>query len=241
MNIIPAVDISEGKAVRLVKGDFAAMTVYDEDPVAAALHWKEQGARALHVVDLDGAKAGKPCAIESLRAICKAIEIPVQYGGGLRSLQSIEAAIEAGATRVVLGTAALTDIDLFDSALAKYPERVLVALDVRGGKLATAGWLETSEIDAVSAIRRLTDRGAHSFVYTDIDRDGTLEGISVDEFQQAAGSVRGRFVYSGGVGSLDDIRKLADLRLVNLAGVIVGKALYERRFTLADAQALLKQ
>jgi len=239
MIVYPAIDIREGKAVRLTHGRFDAETVYNDDPVEAARAWVDAGARFLHVVDLDGAKAGEPASIEHLRRIVAATGVPVQYGGGLRSVEAVREALRAGAERVIVGTAALRDVDFLDDILATYGPRVVVSVDVRGGKIATKGWTEVTDMPAADAIVRLHDRGVASFVYTDADRDGALEGPSLDDVAKIAGAVRGRFLYAGGVGRVEHLRALRDLRQVNLSGVIVGKALYEGRFTIAEAQAAL--
>jgi len=236
--LLPAIDIRGGHAVRLRQGDFAQETVYDERPVDAARRWVEQGARYLHVVDLDGARAGEPQNLRHVEEIA-ALGVPVQAGGGLRSIPSVRAAFRAGATRVVLGTAAYVDLDFLDDAVAAWGDRVLVSVDVRGGRVASAGWTEQTQMPAASVIDRMQSRGVRSFVYSDIERDGMLAGPDLDEVRRIAGVVRGRFYYSGGVGGLDDLRALAELRQVNLAGVIVGKALYEGRFGVAEAHEAL--
>jgi phosphoribosylformimino-5-aminoimidazole carboxamide ribotide isomerase len=237
--LYPAIDVRGGKAVRLTHGDFDAETVYHDDPVEAAQSWVDAGARFLHVVDLDGAKSGAPAALEHLRRIVAGTGVPVQYGGGLRTVDAVREALRAGAERVIVGTAALRDVDFLDEILASYGPRVIVSVDVRGGKIATSGWTEVTDMPAADAIRHLHDRGVASFVYTDADRDGDLGGPSLDDVAAIASAVRGHFLYAGGVGGLDHLRALRDLRQVNLSGVIVGKALYERRFTIAEAQAAL--
>jgi phosphoribosylformimino-5-aminoimidazole carboxamide ribotide isomerase len=240
VRLYPAIDILGGNAVRLVKGDFAAKTVYDEDPLSAARAWTQAGARFLHVVDLDGAKAGEPANLQQLRRIVQELGVPVQYGGGLRSLPAVDAAVSAGAARVILGTAAFADPDLLDQALAVHgPERVLVSVDVRGGHVATAGWTQSTDQTAGAVIERLQAAGVQELVYTNVDRDGMLEGPDLQEVREVAAGVSGRLVYSGGIGSLGDLRGLAALQEPSLAGVIVGKALYEGRFTIAEAQAAL--
>jgi phosphoribosylformimino-5-aminoimidazole carboxamide ribotide isomerase len=239
MIVYPAIDIRGGKAVRLTHGRFDAETVYHDDPLDAAQSWVEAGARFLHVVDLDGAKAGEPASIEHLRRIVAGTGVPVQYGGGLRTVDAVRDALRAGAERVIVGTAALRDVDFLDEIVAAYGPRVVVSVDVRGGKIATAGWTEVSDMPAADAFGRLGARGVASFVYTDADRDGALEGPSLDDVAAIAAAVRGRFLYAGGIGDLADLRALRGLRQVNLAGVICGKALYERRFTIAEAQAAL--
>ena len=225
MILLPAVDIRDGRAVRLRQGRFDDETVYADDPLEAARSFVEAGARFLHVVDLDGARSGSPQSIDHLRRIASETGVPVQYGGGLRSLAAVRQALRAGAERVIVGTAAFRDIDFLDSVVAAFGPRVLVSVDVRGGHISTAGWTQTTQMPAGDAIRRLGDRGVSSFVYTDVDRDGKLEGPDLDDVRHVAESVRGRFLYSGGIGTLEHLRALAELRQVNLAGVIVGKAL----------------
>jgi phosphoribosylformimino-5-aminoimidazole carboxamide ribotide isomerase len=239
MILLPAVDIRGGQAVRLEQGAFDSEKVYDADPLDAALRWAGDGARALHVVDLDGARSGEPANTEHLRRICAQVTIPVQVGGGLRTIEAVHRTIEAGASRVVLGTAAFRDVDLLDTAVAEYGDRVVVSVDVRDGMLAASGWTEQTELPVGPVIERLGARGVRRFVYSSIQRDGMLDGPDLDEVCAAAAVVRGTFVYSGGVASVDDLRALVELRQVNLGGVIVGKALYERRFSVAEGQAVL--
>jgi phosphoribosylformimino-5-aminoimidazole carboxamide ribotide isomerase len=238
--LYPAIDISEGKAVRLVRGDFDAKTVYEDDPFTAAKAWVDEGARFLHVVDLDGAKSGSPKNLHHLEKIAHDLSVPVQYGGGLRSLPAVRDALRAGAERVILGTAAFTDIDFLDDVLGAFRDRVLVSVDVRGGHVSTSGWQETTQMEAPAVIQRLQHRGVRSFVYTNVDKDGMLEGPDLDEVRRIASVVRGRFLYSGGIGKLEDLSGLAALRQVNLGGVIVGKALYEHRFTVREAHTALQ-
>ncbi len=241
MILYPAIDILGGNAVRLTKGDFEAKKVYDEDPLDAARNWVQAGARFLHVVDLDGARQGSPANLEHLRRITSELDVPVQFGGGLRSLPAVRDALRAGAERVILGTAAFTDMEFLDEVLRGWPERVLVSVDVRGGNVATAGWTETTQMTPQTVISRLQQRGVRSLVYTNVDRDGMLQGPDPDEVRATAQTVRGRVLYSGGIGSIDDLRALVALRQVNLVGVIVGKALYEGRFTVAEAQTVLDE
>jgi phosphoribosylformimino-5-aminoimidazole carboxamide ribotide isomerase len=239
MILLAAIDILEGHAVRLARGEFDQRTVYDADPLEAARRWTVQGARALHVVDLDGARAGEPVNLEHVRSICAAVPVPVQVGGGLRSIEALEAAFGAGAWRAVLGTAAYRDLDLLDEALARFGDRIVVSIDARGGRLAASAWSEQTEVDVQAAIEHLGARGVRRFVYSSIERDGMLAGPDLDGVARVAGAVRGSFVYSGGIGTLEDLRALAALRQVNLSGVIVGRALYERRFDIDEAQRAL--
>ena len=240
MILLPAVDIRDGKAVRLRQGRFDDETVYADDPLEAARSFVGAGARYLHVVDLDGARDGAPANLDHLRRITADLEVPVQYGGGLRSLQSVRAALAAGATRVVVGTAAYTDAEFLQSALETWRQRILVAVDVRGGNVSVSGWTRETQMRPEELIARLQKHGATRFVYTNADRDGMLEGVDIDEVRRISEAVRGRFIMSGGIGSLADLEALRDLRLLNLAGVISGKALYEGRFTVRDGRAALE-
>ncbi len=239
MILLPAIDILDGKAVRLARGEFDQRTVYDADPLDAALRWVGAGARALHVVDLDGARQGAPVNLGHISRIAATVDVPIQVGGGLRSIEAVREVLAAGATRAIIGTAAYADVDLLDQALAEHRERIVVSVDVRGGRLAGAGWTEQTEIPAEAVIETLGRRGVSRFVYSSIERDGMLSGPDLDEITRIAAVVRGTFVYSGGIATLADLEALSGLRQVNLAGAIVGKALYEERFDVAAGQAAL--
>jgi phosphoribosylformimino-5-aminoimidazole carboxamide ribotide isomerase len=239
MILYPAIDIMDGQAVRLVEGRFEDATTYHDDPLEAARSWVEAGARFLHVVDLDGARSGEPKSLDHLRAIVTETGIPVQYGGGLRTVEAVREAIRCGAERAIVGTAAFRDVDFLDDIVAAFGPRIVVAVDVRDGMIATEGWTQTTQLPAAEAIKRLTGRGVRSFIYTDVTRDGMLTGPDLDAVKDIARAVRGRFIYSGGIGSLEHLRALAKLRQVNLAGVIAGKSLYEKKFTVAEGQAAL--
>ena len=240
MKLYPAVDILGGNAVRLRRGEFDAKKVYEQDPLSAARAWQREGARFLHVVDLDGARTGEPVNLEQLRRITRELDLPVQYGGGLRSAEAVDAALNAGAARVILGTAALTDPGLLRRALdAHGTERVLASVDARDGRVATAGWTQTTELTPVEAVQRLQESGVAGLVYTNVDRDGMLDGPDLEGVRAVAAAVSGRLLYSGGIGKLADLEGLARLREASLEGVIVGKALYEGRFTVAQAEAAL--
>jgi phosphoribosylformimino-5-aminoimidazole carboxamide ribotide isomerase len=236
--LLPAIDIREGRAVRLERGDFERETVYRDDPLEAARTWVDEGAEALHVVDLDGARAGEPRSLRQLERIA-GLGVTVQYGGGLRRLKAISAALAAGAGRIVLGTAAFRDPDLLERAVALHGDRIAVGVDVRAGRASVAGWSEQTALSGEEAIAALEARGVATILYTSVDRDGMLSGPDLGEVRRAAGVVSGRLLYSGGVGSLEDLRALRSLGLPNLEGVISGKALYERRFTVAEARAAL--
>jgi phosphoribosylformimino-5-aminoimidazole carboxamide ribotide isomerase len=237
--LYPAIDILDGNAVRLVQGDFEQRTQYAADPLDAALAWQRAGARRLLVVDLAGARLGSPVNLDSVRRIVEATGLPVQLGGGLRSAAAIAEAFQSGVQRVVLGTAAFTDEQLLSAALAEHGEQIVVSVDVRGGMVSTAGWTRTGTLDAVAAVGALVQRGVRSFAYTDVDRDGMLGGLAWEAITAVADAVEGELLYSGGIGSLADLRALVALRHPRLVGVIAGKALYEGRFTIAEAQEAL--
>jgi phosphoribosylformimino-5-aminoimidazole carboxamide ribotide isomerase len=247
VRLYPAIDILGANAVRLVKGDFDAKKVYDEDPLSAARAWVAAGAEYLHVVDLDGAKRGEPVNLEQLRRVAGDAGVPVQYGGGLRSHAAIDAAFAAGAARVILGTAIFTEPELPSRAIEQYgSDRVLVSIDARGGYVATHGWAEATTVPAGEAIERWHDGGGvRQFVFTNIDHDGMLDGPDLHGAATAAHAVGdGSVILSGGIGGLDHLQALARLRkeerLDSLDGVIVGTALYERRFTVAEARDALE-
>jgi phosphoribosylformimino-5-aminoimidazole carboxamide ribotide isomerase len=240
--LYPAIDIRGGRTVRLVQGDYARETEFDDDPVDAASRWVGQGAAALHVVDLDGARSGAPENVEHVRRIAAEVAVPVQAGGGLRSAEAVAELIAAGATRAVLGTAALEDPALVEALAAEHGERIAVSVDARAGRVAVAGWRRTSDATVPGLIGDLAGRGVRRFVYTPVEVDGTLEGPVLEGLREAAAAAHGggaELVYSGGIGSLDHLRELAALELPALAGVIVGRALYEGVFTVAEAHAAL--
>lgn len=242
MILYPAIDIRDGRAVRLVQGDYDRETRFEDDPLVAAERWLEGGARALHVVDLDGARSGEPANLEHVRRITAAAAVPVQVGGGLRSADAVEAVLEAGAARVVLGTAALEDPALVEGLAADHPERIVVGADARGGRVAIEGWERESRLGIEALIADFAARGVRRFVYTPVEVDGTLEGPGMEGLAgagAAAGAAGAELVYSGGVGTLEHLQALAAADLPALAGVIVGRALYEGRFTVAEARAAL--
>jgi phosphoribosylformimino-5-aminoimidazole carboxamide ribotide isomerase len=238
--LYPAIDIRDGRAVRLVQGDYERETAYDDDPVVAARRWAGEGARWLHVVDLDGARSGEPQNLEHVRRIVAAVDVPIQLGGGLRDSGKVEDAISTGVERVVLGTAAVRDPELAEAIAAAHGDRVVVSIDARGGKVAAEGWTERSELTPEEVVAALSERGIDRFVYTPVDVDGLMEGPDLDSLLALAQSTDAELIYSGGVGSLDDLRALAGLELANLDGVIVGRALYERRLTVTDGQSALE-
>jgi phosphoribosylformimino-5-aminoimidazole carboxamide ribotide isomerase len=239
--LYPAIDIRGGQAVRLLQGDYARETTYDADPADAARRWAEEGATFLHVVDLDGAKAGEPRNLDAVRRIAAAVECPIQVGGGLRDEGSVAAALEAGAERVVIGTAALRDPRFLDQALERHGDRVVVSVDAKGGRVALQGWTEASERGVVEAVAELGSRGVARFLCTAIEVDGTMEGPALGELREIAAATEAQVIASGGVGALSDLEALAKLgeSAPNLEGAIVGRALYEREFTVAKAVVAL--
>ena len=242
MILYPAIDIRDGRAVRLLQGDYARETAYDDDPLDAARRWLGQGARALHVVDLDGAREGEPRNLEHVGRIAAEADVPVQVGGGLRDAEAVAAAIDAGADRVVLGTAALVEPELVAALADEHGERIVVGVDARRGHVAVEGWERETGAAPAQTVTDLAARGVRKFVFTPVEVDGTLGGPAVEELAEVAGAAADAgagLIYSGGVGSVDDLRALRELSLDSLGGVIVGRALYEGRFTVAEGQAAL--
>ena len=241
MILYPAIDIRAARAVRLLRGEYDVETVYDADPVDAARRWAGQGARFLHVVDLDGARDGRPANLDAVRRIIEAAGVPVQVGGGLRDAGAVADVLAAGAQRVIVGTAAHSDPELLRELVARHGERIVASVDARAGSVAVSGWRRETETSAAELLDALAAQGVRRFVYTPVEVDGTLEGPSLGDLRLVAEAVSGEVIYSGGVGSLDDLRALAGLRLGNLDGVIVGRALYERRFEVGEGQRVLDE
>jgi phosphoribosylformimino-5-aminoimidazole carboxamide ribotide isomerase len=239
MILYPAIDIRGGHAVRLTQGDYGRETEYDADPLDAAKRWVAQGAGWLHVVDLDGARSGESENLEHVRRIAAELDANVQLGGGLRDAEAVERALDAGVERVVIGTAALGDPEFLEQMLDEHGQRIVVGVDARGGMAATEGWTSVSDNPAPALIRDLAERGVSRIVWTPIEVDGTMEGPPLDQLTEIAEDLDAELIYSGGVGSLDDLEALAATALPALGGVIVGRALYEGRFDVAKALAAL--
>jgi len=234
--LIPAIDVLGGKCVRLSQGEYARSTVYAEDPVSVATRFAALGIARLHVVDLDGAKAGSPRNHDVIKRIVQTMgSIPVQLGGGLRTLETIEATLELGVGRVILGTVALRKPEFVREVARKFPDHVVVGIDARDGRVATEGWLEASEVLAPDLARRFEDAGVSAIVYTDIARDGMLEGPNLEATVALADAVRIPVIVSGGVSSVEDIRGAAKLAKRGIAGIIVGRALYTGDVRLEEA------
>jgi phosphoribosylformimino-5-aminoimidazole carboxamide ribotide isomerase len=233
--LYPAIDIRGGKAVRLLQGDYERETTYDADPVDAAKRWGDEGAEFLHVVDLDGAKAGEPRNLDAIERIAATVDCPIQVGGGLRDPQSVRAILDAGADRVVIGTAALRDPEFLDAMLEAHGHRIVVSVDARAGRVALDGWTEAGEENVVDAIAALSEQGVARFLCTAIEVDGTMEGPAIDQLATISAATEARVIASGGVGDLTHLEALAQAASPNLEGAIVGRALYERKFTVAEA------
>ncbi len=237
MILFPAIDLKDGACVRLQQGDMARATVFNSDPAAQAKAFEAQGFEYLHVVDLDGAFAGKPVNASAVESILRAIKIPTQLGGGVRDMKTVEGWLGKGISRVIIGTAAVRDPDFVKAAAKKFPGRVAVGLDARDGKVAVEGWAATSEVSALDIARRFEDAGVAAIIYTDIARDGMLKGLNLDATIALADAVSIPVVASGGLASLDDVKALLQPRARKLAGAIAGRALYDGRL---DAVMALK-
>ncbi|PCJ01757.1 MAG: 1-(5-phosphoribosyl)-5-[(5-phosphoribosylamino)methylideneamino]imidazole-4-carboxamide isomerase [Alphaproteobacteria bacterium] len=235
MIIYPAIDLKGGKCVRLYKGDMAQETVYNDNPAAQALEWARSGFSWVHVVDLDGAVNGAPANHSAVRGIIESVDIPVQLGGGIRTMAQIEKWLAEGVSRVILGTIAVRDPDLVKTACYEFPGQIVVGIDARNGNVAVEGWVEESDMKATELAKVFEDVGVSTIIYTDIDRDGTGKGVNVVSTIALAQSTSIPVIASGGVGSLDDLRLVRDAAQYGVEGVIVGKALYDGRVTPTDA------
>ncbi len=238
--LFPAIDLKNGEAVRLQQGDMARATVFNRDPAAQALAFAQQGFEYLHVVDLDGAFAGKPMNAAAVEQILAAVQMPLQLGGGIRDRATIEAWLDKGVSRVIIGTAAVRDPALVKDAARAHPRRVAVGLDARDGKVAVEGWAETSELAALDLATRFEDAGVAAIVYTDVQRDGMLEGLNLDATIALAEKISIPVIASGGLASLDDVRALLAPRAQKLEGAIAGRALYNGRLDAAEALRLIR-
>lgn len=235
MIIYPAIDIKNGQCVRLYKGNMNKDTVYNDDPSAQALEWARNGFSWIHVVDLDGAVSGAPANHSAVRKIIKAVDIPVQLGGGIRNMSQIEKWLQEGVSRVILGTVAVRDPDLVKKACYEFPGQIVVGIDARCGKVAVEGWVEESDLEATELAKMFEDVGVSTIIYTDIDRDGTGQGLNMVSTISLAQNTSIPVIASGGVGSIEDLKLVRDAREYGVEGVIVGKALYDGRITPQDA------
>ncbi|NEP48079.1 MAG: 1-(5-phosphoribosyl)-5-[(5-phosphoribosylamino)methylideneamino]imidazole-4-carboxamide isomerase [Moorea sp. SIO3C2] len=235
MDVIPAIDLLEEKCVRLVQGDYQRAQIFNDNPVEVAKQWVEQGASRLHVVDLDGAKLGKPVNTKAIEAIVQAVPVPVQVGGGLRSRSGVTQLLTLGVDRVIIGTAAVEDPSLVEQLCTEFPGKIVVGIDARQGWVATHGWLETSEIAAIDLAEQMTQLGVTTIIYTDIHRDGTLSGPNLDALRELASHISIPVIASGGVSSITDLLSLLTLEALGVTGVIVGRALYTGDMSLKEA------
>ncbi len=238
--LFPAIDLKEGLAVRLEQGDMTRATVFHRDPAAQARTFEQQGFEYLHIVDLDGAFAGKPMNAAAVDQILETVRIPVQLGGGVRDTATVESWLEKGVTRVIIGTAAVRDPPFVKQAARDYPGCVAVGLDARDGKVAVEGWAESSELSALEIVRRFEDVGVAAIVYTDIARDGMLQGLNFDATIALADAISIPVIASGGLASIEDIKRLLEPRAKKLAGAIAGRALYDGRLEPAEALKLIR-
>lgn len=235
MLVVPAIDLKGGKCVRLLRGEMSAETVYGDDPVAIGQRWVDQGAQYLHVVDLDGAVSGQPVNGAAIAALCNALPIPIEVGGGVRSVERAAELLQLGVDRVIFGTAALAEPEVVREACRRFPGRVAIGIDARDGKVAVRGWVETSATSAVTLAHQAQELGACRIIYTDISRDGTQEGVNVAATRAIAEAVSLPVTASGGVGSLADITALRDCGVEGIDAVIVGRALYTGAVRLPEA------
>lgn len=239
MILYPAIDLKNGKCVRLLKGDLNQETIYNDDPGAQALEWARSGFNWVHVVDLNGAVDGRPVNARAVKSIIESVDIPVQLGGGIRSLKHIETWLNEGVSRVILGTIAVRDPELVMQACNEFPGQIAVGIDAREGRVAVEGWVEESDIMATDLAKKFEDAGVSAIIYTDIDRDGTGAGVNMISTIALAQSISIPVIASGGVGSLDDLRLVRDAAQYGVQGVIVGRALYDKKFTTAEAIATI--
>jgi phosphoribosylformimino-5-aminoimidazole carboxamide ribotide isomerase len=238
--LFPAIDLKNGQCVRLEQGDMARATVFNSDPVAQARAFADQGFEYLHVVDLDGAFAGKPINAKAVEAMLAAVAIPVQLGGGIRDLKTVEGWLAKGIARVIIGTAAVRDPELVKTAAKKFPGRIAVGLDARDGKVAVEGWAETSQVTALEIAARFEDAGVAAIIFTDIARDGLLKGLNLEATIALAERISIPVIASGGLASIDDVKALLQPRAKKLAGAIAGRALYDGRLDSSAALALIR-
>jgi phosphoribosylformimino-5-aminoimidazole carboxamide ribotide isomerase len=239
LTIYTAIDLRDGKCVRLFQGDYAQETVYADDPSEVARRFEAEGAQALHIVDLDGARSGEPANLTVVGEIIEAVRIPIQFGGGIRTLETARAALGKGVKRVVIGSRLIDSPDFAEAIFSFLGESAVAGIDAREGLVAVSGWTEISAIPAEILATRMENLGARRFIVTDIARDGALQGPNLEFFKKMSQAVKGKVIASGGVSGLNDIGAIHELGCPNIEGIIVGRALYEGRFNLTDALQLL--
>lgn len=241
MLAIPAIDLKDGKVVCLVQGRYEGLTVYSHDPVEIAKTWQKQGAERLHIVDLDGARAGEVRNMVALRQIVENVNIPVQFGGGLRSREDIAAVLSIGVKWAILGTKPCEDKEFVKDVISEFGEQTIVSVDVKYGKAAARGWIEATEIEGVDLIKKMQEIGVRSFIYTDISRDGTMAGSNFEAIGRVLTETGASIIYSGGISSMEDIKELSILENRGLAGLIIGKALYEDKIHFTQVKTFLEK
>lgn len=241
MLVIPAIDLKDGKVVRLVQGKYEEITIYSQDPVNIARQWQKQGAGRIHVVDLDGALEGKPKNIVALRQIVNSVNVPVEFGGGLRTREDIVSVLDIGAKWAILGTKACEDLDFLKTIVDEFGDKIIVSIDVKLGKVADRGWTNTTQIEDVELIKRMQGIGVKSFVYTDISRDGTLGGCNIDGVKRVLTETGASIICSGGVSTMEDVESLKSLEKDGVVGIIIGKALYENKISLTQVKTFLEK
>jgi phosphoribosylformimino-5-aminoimidazole carboxamide ribotide isomerase len=239
MKIIPAVDIKDGRCVRLSQGKMNQETIYSNDPVSMANHWDEEGAQLIHIVDLDGAFQGSPVNSKIVKEIIYSSSVDIQIGGGIRNLETIETYVNAGAYRVILGTVAQKEPEFVEEACRRFPGKIIVGIDAKNGLVAVKGWVEVSEQKAIDLAQKMKKYGIAGFIFTDISRDGMLQGPNLESIQNFAESTQLPVIASGGVSNLEDIKNLAKLESCGVEGIIIGKALYDKVLSFKEAQDTL--
>ncbi len=235
MEVIPAIDLLGGRCVRLFQGDYSQSEVVAQDPLTQAQVWVDQGATRLHLVDLDGAKTGDPINFEVIQTIAQQVSIPVQVGGGIRSLEAVERLLSVGVERVILGTVAVEDPDLVDQLCHRFPHQIIVGIDAKQGQVAIKGWIQSTSLAALDLVRRVCQQGVSAIIYTDIHRDGTLQGPNLEQLRQVASLATVPVIASGGISSITDLLSLLQLTPYGVTGAIVGKALYAGAIALPEA------
>jgi len=241
MDIIPAIDIIDGKVVRLLQGQFDKVSEYSHDPLSVAKQWIDKGAKLLHVVDLDGARDGKLCNFDLIASIAQSVDVPVQTGGGIRTEQDIKKYIDAGLSRVIVGTKIIDDKNFLKSILAHWHDKIAIALDCSNGMVAQRGWVETTNIKAVDFAKELEEAGVECLIYTDIKKDGTLAGPNIEGLKEVLDAVKISVIASGGVSNIEDIKNLCSLNAPHLVGAITGRAIYEETLNFEEALDLCSQ
>ena len=240
MKIIPAIDIQNGKCVRLKQGDFSQETIFHENPLKMAKKWIDEGAKRLHIVDLDGARLGKPINIEIISKICKAFPgVPVQIGGGIRDLNTAQKYVDCGASFLIIGTKAVEDSNFVKILCKTFEGKIIVGIDAKNGEVATEGWKFNSKLDAIALSKKFEDYGVAEIVYTDIEKDGMMKGINIEATVNLANEIEIPVIASGGVSNIEDIKKISAYGTDGISGVIIGRALYEEKIKIQEAQEFL--